>query len=103
MVKFTKQVVQKMLGDVPAETSFWCVDGRTFKNLPELESAFHDMTDETFRHHVNEEKNDFSNWIRDVIGDVKLADDVRKSTTRMEAARAVFSRIAWLKTRTGIK
>jgi len=97
MLKFTKAVAEKMLGDVPQEMWFWCSDGRALKNLPELEVALREMSEETFRCHADESKSDFSNWARDVIGDQKLARDLRKSTTQAQAARSVANRIAWLR------
>jgi len=96
MVKITKTVAQEMLGDVPQEKQFWCQDGRVVKNVRELEAALREMTEETFRHHSNEAKNDFSNWVRDVIGDEKLSRDLRKSTTRAQAAKCVAARISFL-------
>ncbi|MDD5126944.1 MAG: hypothetical protein PHR43_02440 [Dehalococcoidales bacterium] len=97
MVKFTRDIARKMLGDVPAENSFWCHGGRTLKNLSELESGIKEMTDETFAYHANAEKNDFSNWVREVIGDGKLATDLSRARNRTEAARLVTGRIAFLK------
>ncbi len=99
MVRVTRIIARKWLGDVPEEKGFWCQDGRALKNLSELEVALREMGDETFRYHSSERGNDFSNWIRDVIGDDKLAEDLQKKTDRIEAARAVADRIAWLKKR----
>jgi len=100
MVKITKAVAEKMLGDVPREKSFWCSDGRVLRNLRELEAALRDMGEETFGHHSSETHNDFSNWVRDVIGDEKLSRDLRKSATRVQAAKKVADRIAWLQSKT---
>jgi hypothetical protein len=97
MEKITKSVAVKMLGDVPGENWFWCYDGRVLKNLQELETALKEMGEETFRYHASEAKNDFSNWVKDVIGDEKLSGDLRKSTTGAQAAKKVADRIAWLK------
>jgi len=97
MVKITKSMAAKRLGDVAKEKKFWCYDGRYLKNLQELEEALEQMADETFRYHVNDTKSDFSNWVRDVIGDDKLSRDLNKSTNRVQAARCVASRITWLK------
>lgn len=99
MAKFTKAVAETMLGDVPQGKQFWCSDGWVFKNLQELGVALEKMGEETFRHHSNEARSDFSNWVKDVIGDEKLARDLRKSTTPAQAARSIASRIAWLKSK----
>jgi len=96
MVGITKSIAEKRLGDVSQEKQFWCHDGRYLKNLQELEAALEQMEEETFRYHVNETKSDFSNWVRDVIGDEKLSRDLQKSTTRTQTAKKVSERIALL-------
>lgn len=100
MVKITQSMARKWLEDVPQGKQFWCHDGRYLKNLPELEAALKQMTEETFRYHVNETKSDFSNWVKDVIGDEKLSRDLQIYTTRAQAARSVAERIASLMKRT---
>ena len=99
MVAITKAVAEGRLGDVSQEKQFWCHDGHRLKNLQELEAALAQMTEETFRYHVNETKSDFSNWVRDVIGDDKLSRDLRTSVTRDRAARSVAARIDLLNKR----
>ena len=97
MVKVTKSVAEKRLADVSQDKQFWCQDGRVLKSLQELESALREMGEDTFRHHSSEDRNDFSNWVRDVIGDEKLARDLSKSKTKTQASGNVAGRIAWLK------
>ena len=99
MVRVTKSVAEERLGNVSQEKQFWCHDGRYLKNLEELEAALEQMTEETFRYHSNETKSDFSNWVRDVIGDEKLSRDLRKSTTQAQAAKSVADRVTWLKSK----
>ena len=99
MVGITKDMAEKWLGDVPPEKQFWCRDGRILKNLPELEVALKQMMEETFRYHSNETKNDFSKWVREVIGDEELSRDLQKSTARLQAAKSVADRVAWLNSR----
>ena len=99
VTRVTKAMAQARLADVPQDKRFWCCDGRVLQSLAELEVALREMSDETFRYHSNEEKADFSNWVRDVIGDEKLSRDLRKSATRFEAAKSVAARIAWLKSK----
>jgi len=90
----------KTLADVSEEKAFWCYGGEVFKNLQELAAALERMSEEAFRHHVTEHKNDFSNWVRDVFGDTTLANQLRKATTKSSAASKVKARINWLKDRT---
>jgi hypothetical protein len=102
MATMSKTAAKVRLSDVSEEKRFWCHDGRYLKNLEELEAALGQMTNDTFSYHSSESKTDFSNWVRDVIGDEKLARDLLKATTPAEAAKNVASRIKWLKTRAGI-
>jgi hypothetical protein len=41
--------------------------------------ALAEMSEDTFRYHASREKNDFSSWIRDVIGDETLAGELAKT------------------------
>ena len=88
-----KYDAQKFLTLVPEEYVFRCHDGRILKNMKELREALAVMADETFAYHSNSEKKDFSNWVRDVIGDEKLAKDLENALDRNQAARIVTSRI----------
>ena len=100
MTRITKEIAGKMLGEVPNGKQFYCTDGRVVKNLPELELALKEMSEETFCYHSSETKSDFSNWVRDVIGDEKLSRDLQKSPSRTRAAKNVADRIAWLRSKT---
>jgi hypothetical protein len=96
MPRITGVIARTWLADVPDNKRFWCCDGKVIKNLAELEAAFHQMDIGTFKYHCNETKCDFGNWIRDVIGDAKLARDLMKSTEPTQAADYVAARIKWL-------
>jgi hypothetical protein len=97
MAAITKSAAKKMLGNVSEDKRFWSIDGKYLSNLDELKDALERMTPETFRAHSNENKTDFSNWVKDVIGDSKLASDLLKCTTKAQAAKSVADRIAWLR------
>jgi len=99
IVKISKEEANRRLGDVQAEERFWCHDGKLIKNLGELGKALNDMSDETFHYHSGEERNDFSNWIRDVVGDDKLARDLSKAKSRIQASKAVAQRISFLQSK----
>ena len=100
MTRIAKEITGKMLGEVPNGKQFYRANGRVLKNLPELELALKEMSEETFCYHSNETKSDFSNWVRDVIGDEKLSRDLQKSTSRTRAVKKVADRIAWLRSKT---
>jgi hypothetical protein len=69
VVRVTKTIAESRLGDVPQGKQFWCQDGRVLKRLPQLGVALKQMDEETFRRYSSESRNDFSNWVKDVIGD----------------------------------
>jgi hypothetical protein len=91
--KKTARPAKKPLKKAPAEYIFWCHDGSTFSDLLELAEGLRMMSDATFAFHANREKNDFSNWIRDIIGDIELADALMLVTSRPEAVSCVIARI----------
>jgi hypothetical protein len=99
IVKISKEEAKRRLGDVPDDQRFWCHDGKNIKNLRELRKALIDMSDETFHYHLGEGRNDFSKWIREVVGDEKLAEDLNKTKSRMQASQAVAQRISFLESK----
>jgi hypothetical protein len=99
VAKFVKINAGSLLAGVPADKQFWCSNGRIMRNLYELSAALNEMSEETFTYHANESKNDFAKWVREVIGDEKLARDLQKSKTPSQAAKTVADRVAWLKDR----
>jgi len=100
IIRISKEEAHRRLGDVEDDKRFWCQDGKVIKSLKDLEEALNNMTDDTFRHHSGEERNDFSNWIREVVGDEKLARDVSKARSRIQASKAVAQRVSFLQSKT---
>jgi len=97
--RISKEEANRRLGNVPDEKRFWCHDGKLVKNLGELEKALNDMGDGTFHYHSGEGRNDFCNWVGDVVGDAKLANDLSKAKSRIQASQAVAQRISFLKSK----
>lgn len=64
--------------------------------MQELADDLATMTDESFAYHVNAEKNDFVNWVRDIIGDKKLLEDLVGAKDRLTAAGRLSDRVALL-------
>jgi hypothetical protein len=96
MAKIQKLDAGKLLGDVPVEYVFRCNDGSIFKNMRELRDGLTVISDQAFTFHANADKNDFSNWVRDIIKDEKLARDLLKSPNRLRAAKSVAARVSFL-------
>ena len=97
IIRVTREMAESRLGDVPPGKEFYVRDGRALRNLQDLNAALDNMSDDTFSYHANNEKSDFRNWVRDVIGDDKLAKDLEKAPNRTQASRSAASRIEWLK------
>ncbi len=88
---------EKMMGDVHPDSVFSLRDGSEIKSLKELYSRLQGMDDSVFSHHVNDERNDFSNWVRDVHKDYRLANSLGSSRSREDALKAVGDRLYELK------
>ncbi len=97
--KISKEEARRRLADVPDDKRFWCHDGKIVRNLRELARALNDMSDETFRYHLSGGRNDFSKWIREVLGDGKLADEFSRVKSRMQASQVVTKSILLLERR----
>ena len=97
----TKDNARKYLSDVAPEQCFWINNGPILKNLGELANTLPDMNDETYSHHVNKEKNDFSRWINDIIGDQQLANELLSSKNKESAVKKIRNRLNSLKKKAG--
>lgn len=75
------------------DNAFYCNDGRLFYDLRQLAEGLIAISDETFFHHVREGNNDFSNWVRDVIGDIELANDLNSAAGKDECATYTVARL----------
>ena len=85
----------KILGDVHPNKEFCFCNGLHVKNLQELLTALETINDAIYQFHANNEKNDFSNWIRVVIEDFGLAYGL-KNANKQEAITILKDRIEQL-------
>jgi hypothetical protein len=98
MNAINKEVALRFLSDVPESNRFWCNDGAVFSNLRDLKDALSNMNSETFSHHVNSEKNDFCNWINEVVGDKDLAKEISNLKDKKSIGKKLKERISKLQT-----
>ncbi len=75
--------------EVPHHNHFIVKGGSRIRSLKELASVLEAMDDDTFKHHVNSERNDFYNWLVEVIGDACLADLIKGITSREDMIRVI--------------
>ena len=90
---------QRVLRHVPEEKRFYAHDGKILSNIFELKAALEKISRACYSYHVNEEKNDFARWVREVLGDDKLAKDLVRTPAQKDASRLVADRITWLEAR----
>jgi len=95
-IRATRADAERYLAKVPEGNVFWSHDGRVLRDMKDLKDALADMSDHVFSYHLNEMRNDFSNWVKDVIGDQKLARDLEKASNREQAAKMVDERYSLL-------
>jgi len=84
-----------LLSDVHPDKEFCFCNGLHVKNLHELLMAFETIKDDIYQFHANNEKNDFSKWINEVIGDSELASKL-KIANKQEAMAILKDRIEQL-------
>jgi len=99
IVRISREEAKRRLGDVPDEKRFWCRDGTSIKSLRELEKALVDISDDTYHHHAGEGRNDFSRWVREVVGDGTLANELSKARSQIQTSQAVAKRISFLQSK----
>ncbi len=90
-LEFDITVRKKVLGEAPQEYHFVLMDGRRLKSIYDLIDSLEDMAEDTFRHHVNDLKNDFSTWIKDIFEEHGLADELRKIQDKLETQRSLLN------------
>ncbi len=99
MPKMLPEEAEKLLANVPEQFTFRSYNGDVYWNLRDLAQAVASMKDTEFTYHVNERKNDFANWVTDVIGDRKLARELFETRNPAKTARRLEERIAFLEAR----
>lgn len=75
----TKVSVKKTPKKANPENYFMMVNGVPLKDLKELASTCETMNDWVFNHHVNDARNDFANWVGDVLKEEELASEIKKA------------------------
>jgi hypothetical protein len=96
-MKQAKLDAKKVLSEVQPERAFWVNNGPVLKSLGEFAQGVSKLKPAQFAHHVNREKNDFANWVAEVIGDNVLARKLKTLKSPEAMSRAASERVASLK------
>jgi hypothetical protein len=95
-MEMSKEEAQKLLSNVPDHRVFRCCDGRVIRNIRDLGKTLAHMPDDSFRYHANQEKNDFSRWVKETVGDEKLAKNLYQAVDKRQALKELSHRISFL-------
>ncbi len=80
---------KKVLVIAVGDTCFWVNYGPALRDLLELRNTLREINEEQFKHHVNEIRNDFADWVGDVLEDKKTALQIKKTKTINSMLRVV--------------
>jgi hypothetical protein len=83
----------KEFGKAPVEKHFVMQDGRKIESLFQLIDELETMGEDAFRHHVNDMRNDFASWVRDVFASPSLAEEMQSVRDRIETQRAIMKHL----------
>ena len=86
-------IKKQVLGQAPEEHHFVLKDGKRLASVLQLVDELETMSEDIFRHHVTFDKNDFSNWLRDVFKEPNLAEEMRHISEQMEAQRVLLKHV----------
>lgn len=73
--------VDKRHAKVSPDKAFRLSNGEELSSLDELSEAINLIDPDTFHHHVNENNNDFANWVEQVFDEPELAQRLREHPT----------------------
>ncbi|MFC1722547.1 hypothetical protein ACFL0V_00240 [Nanoarchaeota archaeon] len=81
--------------DISPENYFVLQNGETLKSIEQLAIKVEDFEDTLFAFHVNQDKNDFANWIRHVFDEPALADDLLRTTEKHQCHVFLLKHLAF--------
>ena len=84
---------EHILRHVKGDHAFRLHMGTSIRSLKEMAEALDIMADRTFHHHVTDARNDFSSWVKDVLGDEGLAGSLRGIKSREAMVAKMDGRI----------
>ncbi|MFH1053191.1 MAG: hypothetical protein V1740_02125 [Candidatus Woesearchaeota archaeon] len=93
-MNYTTEQLSNILKDVNPEKCFWINNGPVIRNIYELIIALKSVKKETFSYHVSRDKNDFSEWVKEVLKDNELAKDLLKTTDRNKSIKKIKKRVS---------
>ena len=84
---------KKLMTTANEQHHFHVADGMKLENLMQLMEYLEKMSDETYKYHANESKNDFSSWVNDVFEEPELAENLKTSSTKENAQLIIAKKL----------
>ena len=85
----SEEVKKRFEKKAPEEETFKLENGENLHSIKDFIDNLDHMPDDVFQNHVNEEKNDFANWIKHVFNEEELANKLQNKKTK-EDIKEVF-------------
>jgi hypothetical protein len=88
-----KKIFKKNLVEIDVKPEFYfnLQNGMILKNIVELRECLLDLPEDVFKYHVNQNKNDFYVWIKDVFNLNDLAEEILKVDNKKELHKILKS------------
>ncbi len=86
-------IEKKLLSHAPENHYFVFSNGKKMRNMYQFVDELEHMHEDVFKEHVNENKNDFANWVEHVFEGKSLADELRQIEDRLDTQRAVLKEL----------
>ena len=80
------------MGKLPEHKKFFMINGEKAESLGDLRVLMMSMKEKDFQHHISG-RNDFANWIRDILHKDFLADRLEKVKSRDEMLELIHDEI----------
>ena len=81
---------KKHLVQAPQGQEFWVHNGPALRNLKDLRDVMDRIEEEQFGFHVNDFKNDFVSWVKEVLKDSDCAKALQRCKTPLSTKRTVI-------------
>ncbi len=91
--KDSKQTSASQVPCANGERCFWVHNGPVLSDLIELRDVLKEIRDEVYAHHVDGQKNDFADWVENVLAEPELAKALRKAKKSKDAYAVVVKRL----------
>jgi len=90
----TQISVYKLAKPTAKDKYFILANGKPVKHVAELAEVLEDLEDHVFDQHVDENKNDFHNWVKDVFNDIELAKKMLGIKDKQAMQLAIYKHAA---------